>query len=121
MITLTTPAAVNTVLGGSATVGYDKFVLASITYDTVAMSLRANIRITSTAAPDMQAITGTMQVNCATAVLTIEVSQLDFFRQVRLTGPQNDSVQTQIRNAQNALENGLVSLAVIAGTQATGA
>lgn len=120
MITLTNPTLINTVLGGTAQVGYDKFVLSSIIYDPVAMALRSTVRITVSAQPNMQPITGSLSVNCATAVLTIEVPQLDFYRQITLTGPQNDTVMTQIRNAQNALEAGLVSLGVVLGTQATG-
>ena len=121
MITLTTPSAVNSVLGGSSTVSYDKFVLSSITFDTVNQKLTAQIRITSTSAPDMQPITGRLSVDVATAKLEIQVEQLDFYRRITLTGPQNTSVQNQIISAQNSLESGLVSLGVISGTQATGA
>lgn len=121
MITLTTPPVVNSVLGGNSPVSYNKFVLSSITYDTVNMQVSATVRLTSTTAPSMQAVTGNLKINTATAVLTIEVSQLDFYKQVTLTGPQNTSVQSFITNAQNALESGLISVGVVAGTQAQGA
>jgi hypothetical protein len=121
MITLTSPSLVNSVLGGSGTVSYDKFVLSKITYDTVNMTIAATIRITSTLSPDMQPINGTMSVSVATATLEIQVDQLDFYRRIKLTGPQNTSIETQIRNAQNSSEAGLVTLALIAGTQTTGA
>lgn len=121
MITLTTPPVVNSVLGGNTPIGYDKFVLSSITYDTVNMQISASIRLTSTAASSMQPVTGSLKINTVTAVLTIEAQQLDFYRQIVLTGPQNSTVQGFITNAQNALEAGLISVGVIAGTQAPGA
>ena len=121
MITLTNPKAINVVLGGTAMVDYDKFVLSSITHNPVAMIINAAIRITSTTDPNMQAISGSLSINTASAVLTIEVPQLDFYRQISLTGPQNNAVQTIIRDAQNDLENGLISVGVVDGTQAPGA
>lgn len=121
MITLTTAPVVKSVLGGNSTVSYNKFVLSSISYDPVSMQVSAAVRLTSTAETSMQPVTGSLRVNTATAVLTIEVQQLDFYRQIVLTGPQNASVQSLITNAQNALEAGLISVGVIAGTQATGA
>lgn len=122
MITLTTPPSVNSVLGGSAPIAYDKFVLSSISYDTVNKQVSCQITITSTAAPDMQAVSGSLTINCVTAKLTISVPQLDFYRQVTLTGPQNTFVTDNvIRASQNTLETGLINLGVLAGTQATGA
>ncbi len=121
MITLTTPSEVKSVLGGSSTIAYDKFVLSKITYDTVNMTLNATVRITSTVAPDMQPITGNLSANVATAKLEIQVDQLDFYRRISLTGPQNTAIENQIRGAQNSSESGLITLALIAGTQATGA
>jgi hypothetical protein len=119
-ITLTSPPAVKSVLGGAGTVAYDKFVLASITYDTVEMSVMATIRITSTASPDMQPIMGRLYVTLANAKLEIQVDQLDYYRRLTLTGPQSTSLQNQIRAAQDSLETGLINIALIAGTQATG-
>jgi hypothetical protein len=119
-ITLTSPPAVKSVLGGAGTVAYDKFVLASITYDTVEMSVMATMRITSTASPDMQPIMGRLYVTLANAKLEIQVDQLDYYRRLTLTGPQSTSLQNQIRAAQDSLESGLVTLGLIAGTQAQG-
>ena len=120
MITLTTPSPVNSVLGGAATVNYDRFVLSNLQYDTVNQTLAATIRLTSSANPDMQPILGRMLATVATAKLEIQVDQLDFYRRITLTGPQNTAIQNQIINAQNASEAGLVTLAVVAGVQTTG-
>ena len=116
MITLTTPAQVNSVLGGNSPVSYDKLVVGPFTFDPIGMVVNAKLRLTSTAS----AIGGTLTITTGTAVLEIAVERLDFYRRVVLTGPQNDAVMTIIRNAQNALESGLVSLGVVAGTQSTG-
>lgn len=123
MITLTTPPQINSVLGGDAPVGYNKLVIGPFTLDPVTLStgVRGIVRLTSTASPTMQPITGTLTINASTGLLTIEVGQLDFYRQIQLSGGQLTSVQTIITNAQNALESGLVSLGVIAGVQGTGA
>lgn len=120
MINLTIPKLVNSVLGGDSTVAYDKFVLSSITYDTVGISLRGTVRISSTAMPDMQAISGRLSIDVSSALLTIESEQLDFYRQVTLTGGQNTAVEGFIRDAQNELEAGLISIGVVDGVQATG-
>lgn len=123
MITLTTPPAINSVLGGNAPVAYNKLVIGPFTLDPVTLSngVRGTVRLTSTASPTMQPINGTLTIDASTGVLTIEVAQLDFYRKVQLSGAQLTSVQNIITNAQNSLEAGLVSLGVIAGTQSTGA
>ena len=122
MITLTSPAQINSVLGGSAPVGYDRLVLNPYTMDPSALSVRGTLLLTSSANPSMQAIRGTLKIDgSGTAALEIEVPQLDFYRRIALSGPQVTSVTTIIRNAQNALESGLISLGVIAGTQSAGA
>lgn len=123
MITLTTPPEINSVLGGTAPVAYNKLVLGPFTLDpvTLASGVRGTVRLTSTGSPTMQPITGNLFINASTGVLTIEVAQLDFYRQIQLSGAQLTSVQNIITNAQNSLEAGLVSLGVIAGTQSTGA
>jgi hypothetical protein len=120
MITLTTAPEINSILGGNAPVQYNKLVLGPFQLDPVGGTVSGTIRLTSTAAPAMQAIRGTLVINIAQNVLTVEVGQLDFYRQVQLNVGQVNSVNTIITNAQNALEAGMVSLGVIAGVQATG-
>lgn len=121
MITLTTPPQINSVLGGSAPIPYNRLVLAPFTMDPSTLLVTGTFKLTSTGNPQMQAITGTLRINNSSGVLTVEVPQLDFYRQVQLSGPQITSVNSIISNAQNALEAGLVSLGVIAGTQSAGA
>ena len=121
MITLTTPETINTVLGGNVPVDYNKLVVGPFTFDSAALSVVGQLKLTSTGSPEMQAIPGTLTITTATARLEIAVPQLDFYRRVALTGPQNNAVQTIVRDAQNALESGLVSLGVIAGVQSLGA
>lgn len=121
MITLTTPAEINSVLGGNVPVAYDKLVLSSITFNTKTMDINSRISLTSSANTDMQEIQGNLTIIGATSTLEISVQQLDFYRRIALSGPQSAAVQTIIRNAQDALEGGLVGLGVIAGVQTTGA
>jgi hypothetical protein len=123
MITLTTPAQINSILGGSAPVGYNKLVLTPFQMDPVALTITGTLRLTSSGAPDMQPILGRLNIRSdgSTAVLEIEVGQLDFYRRIRLEGAQNTAALTIITNAQNAIEVGLINLGVIAGVQGTGA
>jgi hypothetical protein len=123
MITLTSPPSVNSVLGGSAPITYPKLVLSPFTLDpfNLAQGVQSTVRLTSPANSTQQAITGSLVINASTGVLRIEVPQLDFYRQVQLSGAQLTSVNTIITNAQNALEAGLVSLGIVAGTQSSGA
>lgn len=121
MITLTTPAQINSVLGGNAPVAYDHLVLSPVNHDPLALTIRATVRLTSTAVPDMQPILGSLTANASTGKLEIEVAQLDFYRRIQLSAPQLAAVNTMIANAQNAVEAGLISMGVIVGTQSTGA
>jgi hypothetical protein len=121
MITLTTPAQINSVLGGNAPVGYDHLVLVPFTMDPSALTVNGTLRLTSSGNPTMQPILGRLSINGGSGVLEVQVEQLDFYRRLQLSGPQISSVTTIIRNAQNALEAGLIGLSVIAGVQSTGA
>lgn len=105
----------------SSPVAYNKLVVGPFSLDPIAMTITGQLRLTSTGSPDMQPIAGTLTATNATAKLEIAVPQLDFYRRVTLTGPQNTAVQNIIRNAQDALESGLISLGVISGTQSLGA
>lgn len=120
MITLTTPPAINSVIGGNLPVSYDKFKLTSLTFDTTTKNIVAVIEITSTSNPDMTALKGRVEINFAGALAEIQVQQLDFYRRIRLSGLQQNAVSTIITNAQNDVESGLISLGLVSGTQALG-
>jgi hypothetical protein len=121
MITLTTPAEINSVLGGNTPVAYNKLVLAPFTMDAVSQTVIGTLRLTSTGTPSMQPIIGTVRMNVTTSELLIEVPQLDFYRRIVLSGGQNTAVLNQIESAQAAVENGFITLGVIAGVRTSGA
>lgn len=121
MITLTSPTQINSVLGGNVPISYNKLVISSFTFDTGVLSVSGILSLTSTSDPEMQQILGTLNIDTVSARLRIAVPQLDFYRRVALSGPQNDAVMTIVRDAQDALEGGLISLGVVDGTQVPGA
>lgn len=121
MITLTTPPQINSVLGGSAPVNYDKLVIGPFTFSPSAQTVQASLQLTATAQPDMQAIQGTLRISIPEAVLEVAIQQLDFYRRIRLNSGQNTAVLNIITSAQTSLENGLVSLGIISGVQSAGA
>lgn len=120
MITLTTPPAIKVVLGGNTTAAYDKMVLTNIAYDVANMAIRCTITLTSTAEPEQTPIKGNLEINTATSRLALEIEQLGFNRRIALSSGQNSSAQTIIRNAQNAIEAGIITIGVVAGVQSTG-
>lgn len=121
MITLTTPALINSILGGTQTVSYEKLVIGPFTMDGVTQTINGTLRLTSTSNPSMQPIQGRISISVATAELVLEVQQLDFYRRIVLNGAQNTAVLAIIEAAQKGIEDGLVTLAVIAGTRTVGA
>lgn len=120
MITLTTPRDINSVLGGTAPIPYNKLVLSPFTMDGVGQTISGTLRLTATSAPTMQAIQGTVRISVPSAEIIIEVPQLDFYRRLVLSSAQNTAILAQIETAQTQLENGLVALGVIAGVRTPG-
>ncbi len=120
MITLTIASAINSVLGGNVPVNYDKLVLSQMNFRPIDRGINGRLALTSTTNPEMPEISGSMDINLVTAQLEITVPQLDFYRKVTLTGPQQTAVAAVINDAQDALEGGLVTLGVVDGAQATG-
>lgn len=120
MITLTSPPEINSVLGGNTLVPYNRLVLAPFSIDPVTLLINGTVRLISTANPTMQPILGKFTLNNSSGLFTIEVPQLDFVKQLQLSGPQITSVNTIIQNAQNGLEAGMITIGAIAGTQSTG-
>ena len=121
MITLATPPQVNSVLGGSALVGYDKCVIRDLTMTTATKQVTGTLALTSTAQPEMTPILGTLTITPSNARLEISVPQLGFFKRIALNGPQNTAAQEIVTNAQAALEQGLIALGAISGVFSAGA
>ncbi len=119
-ITLTTAASINTVLGGNTPVDYDHAVLSPIDFDPVANEISGTVRLTSTSSPEMDVITGSLEINLGQARLIFKVPQLDMVRKMNLSGAQITAIQTVMSDAQDAMESGLISVGVVAGTQSTG-
>lgn len=120
MITLTTPAAINSVLGGNVPISYDKMVISPFQFFPINRTVQAQVQLSATASPDMPLISGTLTINLATGSLDFQVPQLDFYRSIVLTAGQVTALQTIIDDAQNALEAGLISLVLVDGVQSTG-
>jgi hypothetical protein len=120
MITMTTPEVINTVLGGNVPVNYDKIVLSPINFDPVNQLIAANVRMSSTASPNQQTITGTLTVKTLTSELILEVPQISFYRRMLLNTGQNTAISNQIETAQAQVENGVITLGVVAGTRSGG-
>lgn len=120
MITLTTPKAINNVLGSNATVAYNKLVIGPFTFDPVTKNIQAALSLTVSADPDSQPISGRLTITPATSTLEFRMDQIDLLRRVKLTGPQNAAAMAVVTNAQDALESGIVSLGVVAGVQTSG-
>jgi len=119
-ITLTTPAQINSVLGGNVLIGYDHVVLTPITINQVTNTLSASVRLTSSANPEMDVISGNLNINTGAGTLIFTVEQLDMVRKMQLSAPQITAVLGIMSDAQDALENGLINISVIDGTQTTG-
>ena len=95
MITLTTPRALQTV--------------------------RATLVLTATASSTATPIIGTLSVTLPGGnVLQLDVPQLDISTKLTLTSPQATALLGNIETAQAALENGLISLGVVAGVRTAG-
>lgn len=118
MITLTTPQQIESVLGSSATTAYDKCVLSPINFNPVSGLIAANVRLTSIADPNAQALVGTLNITLSTGELVLTLGPITT-RKI-LTAGQITSAQNIINTAQNQLESGLVSLGVVVGTQSAG-
>jgi len=120
MITLTTPEFINSVIGGTDTVAFERFVLKQIVYQSITKHVTAVVEVSSTSEATMKPITGSLTIDTAASTLSIEVPQLDFYRQVTLTGAQNSAVRQFAIDAQNDLEAGLITIGVVDGVQADG-
>lgn len=119
-IELTTPSTINTVLGGNTLVSYDHVVLSPITINPVSLLLNATVRLTASAEPDMDVVTGNLTINLSQGTLLFIVEQLDIVRRMQLSPGQITSVQNILDDTQDAIEAGLIAIGVVDGIQSTG-
>lgn len=120
MITLTTVPQVQSVLGGNTPVGYDKFVVASVTHDMMGKVITAQLRLTSTTNSQMEALPGTLVIRHASSEVLLTIDHPSFRRRLLLSSPQVTAVQTNLDACQADLENALISLGVVAGVRTAG-
>lgn len=120
MITLSQPHEINAILGGNLPIPYDKFVVSPYTMDAVAQTVTGTLRLTSSANPSMQTILGSLRISVPAAEVIVEVQQLDFYRRIVTSSGQNTAILGWIETGQAQIENGLVSVNVIAGTRSAG-
>lgn len=122
MITLTNPKVVNTVLGGTATVNYDKLVVTQVSYDTIAKQITGTARVTCTADAAQIPLIGSFSIlpQNSPATITLTIQGFPFNRTLNLTGAQQTAVLGWFDTNQAQIENGFISVVMAAGTQATG-
>lgn len=119
MITLTSPAQIQSILGGNAPIAYDKLVISPISFNPISQSVAANLVLTSTAKPAMPALSGNLSITLPGGAFTVQIPNL-FSQSGTLTGPQVTSVQGWVDTAQANLENGLIGINLVAGTRTAG-
>jgi|ERR1017187_5967029 hypothetical protein len=122
MIILTTPLQVPTVLGSATTVGYNKLRVVSITLDPVSLTINAQVQLMVSTIITQPMIYGSLSIIAtgATPVCVLQVPNLNFNATVTLAGANLTTVQGWITGMQNSIEQGLISIAEVAGTQSTG-
>lgn len=119
-ITLTTAPQINTILGGNTLVSYDHVVLSPINFNQESNVINAGVRLTSSSDPNMDVIQGRLLIDTSAGTLTFTVEQLDMVRKMNLSAGQITAANLIKSDAADALESGLISLGVVAGTQSTG-
>ncbi len=121
MITLTTPRPLQIILGGNTSVNYNKLVVGPFTENAITQTVDATLVLTATASAQASPINGRLSINIPGGnKLTLEITQLDISTTVTLTSPQATAIINAIEAAQAALENGLITLGVVAGTRTAG-
>lgn len=120
MIILSVAMNVRSVLGSTETVPYDKMILDNIRLGTVTQTAFATVRLTCSTLPAQQPIDGNLTINASEFWLELQIIQLDFFRRITITTGQATTLLNMIRDCQNDIESGLITLGVVAGLQSTG-
>lgn len=120
MITLTTVPQVQSVLGGNTPIGYDKLVIGDVRHDIIGKVITAQIRLTSTANTQMEALPGTLIIKHASSEAILTIDHPAFRRRLLLSSPQVTAVQANLDDCQADLENAVISLGIVAGTRSAG-
>lgn len=120
MITLTTPHAIRTVLGGTAAINFDKVVIAPMTFDGVSQTINGTIRVSSSASPTEPPVMGTFSASVPGAQLLFEIPVLDIRKRVQLDSNLNTALLAQIEVVQQQIENGLLAMGLISGVRSPG-
>ncbi len=119
-ITLTTPPSLNNTLGGSTSVSYDHVVMSPLSFDAVNKTISGTARITASASPKADVVTGTLRIDISKNILVFNIEQLDLIHKSELSPAQIIAVQGMLDDAQASIEAGLVSIGVIDGIQSVG-
>ena len=122
MITLTTPPTIATQLGATSSSSYTKLRIMDILADPVTQAITASIQLIDTANANLPMLTGSLTIITQgnSPMVSISVPALNLSSDVPLTSGAQTTVQGWITALQNNIEAGLVSLALIAGTQSGG-
>jgi|JI10StandDraft_1071094.scaffolds.fasta_scaffold02807_25 hypothetical protein len=118
MITLSTPPQLKTVLGGAGSTAYDKFYLSQIVYDTDRGTINGLGKMTSTTSPDAPVLDARYHISGG--ILEIDVERLNFLARVKMNAGALAAVAAMIAAAQSALEQGMIDLGALSGTQKAG-
>jgi hypothetical protein len=122
MITLTNPILVPNSLGGTTHASYNKLRIRSIQSDPVTMVITAQAEIMVSSDPTQPIITGglTIVASGGTPNVVLQMPTLNFFATISLSGAALTTVQGWVSTLQNSIESGLVSQALVTGTQSAG-
>lgn len=119
MITLTTPIVLPRVLGGATTVNYDKLVAEQVTYFATPGNIQATVHVLASADPAAQPLSGTLTI--ANGEANFRIADLDIPPiKLALSGPQQTGVRNRVNAQQDTLEDDLIAVGFVDGTQSTG-
>ena len=123
MIQLTTPIQIPNQLGGGTHLSYDKMRIVEILADPLSQTVTATVQLMVSTNANAPIIPGTLTISTATGtnqLITVVVNSLSFYAGVALNAGAVTTVQGWITGLQNNIESGLISEAIVAGTQSAG-
>ena len=120
MITLTNPVLIESQLGGTATVAYNKCRIVQITADPVTQTITGQVQLLSTSNASAPVISGTLSITTTgTPTALLQISSLGITWSFGETAAAS-TIQGWITTLQNSLEQGVISQGGVAGIQSTG-